>query len=146
MSIAVDEVGVLATIMPVALLLVGFEVRAFPSLVATDKIGTVMLWCLGGLMTLALAMGFLAEWRMVQALLDGVGLTGGDVVLVRVGFWLIGMVSFWLLAGTLLFKLGVLQRLGGRAWQRTKTSPRRLSRQIDYVDKHHPNWRNPEQS
>lgn len=144
MIIELDQIGVLATIMPVALLLVGFEVRSFPGLVATGRSGTISLWVLGAFVVAALAAGFLAEYRMVLALLDGVAVAGVDVHLVRIGFALVGMVSFWLLAGTLLFKLGVLQRLGTRARSRVEGSPRRLYRQVEYVEKHHPNWRESE--
>ncbi len=144
MDIALSEVGVLSTIMPIGLLILGFEVRSMPSMVATGRSGTFSLWLLGRFLLLALVTGFFAEYRMVLALLASTDVVGFDVVIVRTGFFLVGMTSFWLLAGSLAHKLGLLERLGRRSARRTMSSPRRLARQIEYVEKHHPNWRDAE--
>lgn len=141
MNIDIASVGVLATIMPIGLLVIGFEIRSVPSLVATGRGGTVLLWWLGTVLVLALFGGFFAEYRMILALLGGYSLGGLDVVLLRWSFALVGSASFLLLLASLGTKLGLDEKLGRRSNARTLKSPRRLARRMKYVEQHHPNWR-----
>lgn len=138
MTISLTEVGVLATIMPIGLLIIGFEVRSIPPFVATGRSGTFLLWYTGAALMLSMGLGFWAETVLVSALIGGRDVSGFDVTIVQLGFWLVGMLSFLLLIGSLSFALGIPDRLARRALARTAKSPRRMAQQIAYVEKHHP--------
>lgn len=141
MTITAEAAGVLATILPIGLLLIGFEVRSVPSLLATTRAGTVTLWVLGALLVLALALGFFAEYLLVLSVMADAALPPTASSVVAWGFALVGQASFLLLLATLSEKLGISRRIGRRVNDRVYSSERRRARRVQYVDEHHPGWR-----
>lgn len=141
MTISVESAGVLATILPIGLLIIGFEVRSVPSLLATSRTGTVFLWIGGALLVAALWLGFEAEKRLVMAVMTDTAIPAASSGWVVWGFSLVGDAAFLLLSLVLATKLGILQRIGRRANERVYGSERRRARLVRYVDKHHPGWR-----
>lgn len=138
MGISVDAAGVLATIIPIGLLILGVEIRGVEPVVATARVATVALWLLGAVLLGGLVIGFVAEYILVGTLLSGEPVTPLGGLVVYVGLSLIGTGSFWLLLYSLASTLGIVERLGRRAAAGTMASPRRVARQVAYVRKHHP--------
>jgi hypothetical protein len=142
--ITAEGAGVIATIIPIGLLILGFEIQRAPELVATDRIGTFGLWLIGAVLLLGLVLGFVAEWALVQAVAAGECVTGIGAVLVWSSLWFVGAGSFLLLLGSLSERLGIMERMGRKARARITASERRLARSIAYVEKHHPSARRSE--
>ena len=138
MTISNEAAVTLAQIIPVGLLIVGIEIRIVPRLVATGRAGTVMLWILGAGLVSALSLGFLAEYLLVRAIIEGTSLSTFSTVVANVGLGLLGWASFLLLFASLGEVLGLTDRIGRRARDKTASSPRRLSRQMRYIEDHHP--------
>lgn len=136
--ITAEGAGIIATIIPIGLLILGFEIQRSPELVATGKVGTVTLWTMGAVLVLGLVLGFVAEWMLVKAVAVSDGVTGFGAILVWTSLWFVGVGSFLLLLGSLAQRLGLIERVGRPARRRVVASPRRLARSIAYVEKHHP--------
>lgn len=139
--ITAEGAGVIATIIPIGLLILGFEIQRAPALVATGWGGTVGLWIIGSILVLGLLLGFWAEWQLVRAVAANECVTGFAAGTIWTALWFVGAGSLVLLMGSLSHRLGIIERLGRRARTRVTNSPRRLARSIAYVEKHHPNWR-----
>lgn len=139
--ITAEGAGVIATIIPIGLLIIGFEIQRVPQFVATDWMGTAVLWITGLALLSALVLGFLAEATLIRAVAAGTCVTGFAAEVVWTALTFLGTGSFLLLLGSLADRLGILERVGRRANARTRRSPRRLARAVAYVEKHHPTSR-----
>lgn len=139
--ITADGAGVIATIIPIALLIIGFEIQRVPQFVAADRIGTAVLWATGLALFGALVLGFLAEATLIRAVAAGKGITGFAAEFIWTALYLLAAGSFLLLMGSLADRLGVLDRVARRAQARSERSPRRAARKVAYIEEHHPSAR-----
>lgn len=139
--ITADGAGVIATIIPIALLIIGFEIQRVPQFVATHWFGTATLWSTGIALFTALLLGFFAEASLIRAVAAGDSITGFAADFVWVALYFLAAGSLLLLVGSLADRLGVLERLGRRAQSRASRSPRRAARAAAYIEEHHPSPR-----
>ncbi|KAA9133721.1 hypothetical protein [Microbacterium caowuchunii] len=139
--ISIDGAALIATIIPIALLVVGLEIQRVPTMYATGRGGTVGLWIVGAILVLGLVLGFLAEYLCIAAVATGAPLNVVDSRIVWAGLYFLGLGAGFLLAASLLDRLGLLERLGTKAHRRRAASPRRTARMLEYVDTHHPSSR-----
>lgn len=139
--ITADGAGIIATIIPIGLLVLGFEIQRVPTMVATDRVGTFALWCLGVIFLLGLGLGFVAEWILIRAVASWIPVGEIESVVVWAGLWFLGSGSFILLLTSMSERLGLIDMIGRKARARTTSSPRRWARQITYIEKHHPSVR-----
>lgn len=127
-----EAAGLLATLYPVGLLIIGIEVRQTPRLVATALSGRILLLVGGAWLLAAILAGMSAVARCVNAVASGVELTGGDAIMVAVAGWLI------YIAVAALFVLNLFDHLGFMDWAYARHSPRRRAAMADYLEKHPP--------
>lgn len=135
--ITAEGAGVIATIIPIGLLIVGFEIQRVPKMVATGRSGTLGLWLLGAVFMLAVLMGFFAEWLLLESVAAWSEVEGPRATMVWVALWFIGLASLILLLASLADALGILDRLANRAMRRAARSPRRHFRQLSHAEEHH---------
>lgn len=131
----------LATLIPIGLLLIGFEIRSVPTIVSTGTVGLVMLWISGAALVVALYAGFAAERILVIAVVTDTEVSVADTGWVVWGLYLLWYCVFVLLFLTLTERLGILRLIGKRANNRVYASERRLARRMQHIEKHHPGWR-----
>lgn len=136
--ITAEGAGVIATVIPIGLIIIGFEIQRVPQFVATAMSATITLWVTGALLILGLILGFWSESLLLQAVAVQAPVPEVFVPVIWLALWLLAMGSFLLLLASLADRLGLLARLGRRAREATERSPRRLARQVRYVEKHHP--------
>ncbi|MEI3867790.1 hypothetical protein V6S02_11950 [Microbacterium sp. CCNWLW134] len=130
--------GVVATIIPIGLAIIGFEIRNVPKPYATHWMGAATIWVTGVILFAALLVGFFAEWLLILSATSGEDLGGFSAVVVWIALWLIGWGSFLLLLGSLMDHAGLLERIGRGARERTDRSPRRAARRDAYLQTHYP--------
>lgn len=135
--ITAEGAGIIATIIPIGLLIIGFEIRNVEPIYAASRSGTVMLWLLGALLLVSLWTGFSAEARLITAVAADEDIEGPSATLVWVALNLVGGMAFLVLAYSLTEKLGILDMVSRRAQRRLARSPRRLARTLDYIRAHH---------
>lgn len=140
--ISTDGAALIAQVIPVALLVVGFEIQRAPTLYATGRMGTVGLWVIGGILVISLGLGFIAEKLCLEAVASSKPLNELESAIVWVALNALGYGAFLLLLGSLLTRLGVLERIAERAGRKRRASPRRQSRMLTYIEDHHPSSRN----
>lgn len=134
----------IATVYPLGLLVIGFEIRQVPRVVATHPSGTILLWALGIVLVTGLVTGIISVDRCVRSVATGVPLNEPEVVLIAVAGNSLYSGVFLLLMASLLDRLGVLKALGRRAIQRTAASERRTARTLHYIKTHHPDADRPD--
>lgn len=137
--ISLDGAALIATVIPVAMLVVGFEIQRAPVIYATGRAGMAMLWVLGFVLAGGLFLGFWAEWYCITAVAASEPPSAVNSVIVWCALYLLGVGAMLLMLGSLLSKLGVLDKMSGRSekWK----SPRRAARMLKYIDEHHPSSR-----
>lgn len=135
--ISAEGAGVIATVIPIGLLIVGLEIQRVPGMLATGKAGSFLLWLFGALMITSLGSGFLAEVSLIVAVAAWEPLVGAHAVIVWTALALLGISAWILLLTSLADRLGLLEALGRRARERVNASPRRKSRQDEYIRTHH---------
>lgn len=139
--ISMDGAALIATVIPVALLVVGFEIQRAPTLYGATRGGTVGLWVIGVILVLGLTLGFVAERHCLVAVATHTPLNVVESVVTWLALYLLGIGAFLLLMASLLDRLGVLDKLGERHSRRVTASPRRWERQRTYIRDHHPSAR-----
>lgn len=135
--ITAEGAGIIATIIPIALLIIGLEIRNVEPIYAASRSGTVFLWLLGVLLLASLWTGFSAEARLITAIAADEDIEESSAIFIWVALNLVGGMAFLVLAYSLTEKLGILDMVSRRAQSRLERSPRRLARTLDYIRAHH---------
>ncbi len=100
--ITAEGAGVIATIIPIGLLIVGFEVRGATLPTSKDRISVIGRWYLSALFGIGLLLGFVAEAILVTAVSSSSGVDGFEVVFVWAGLFALACGSFALMGASLL--------------------------------------------
>lgn len=141
MTLTVEGVSLIATVIPIALLVIGFEINRTPEILAVAREGSRALLVLGILHMAALLLGLLAESVCVISVATGAPLKAWEVVVVAIACQLLLMSAGVLLFLSLANRIGYLDWIARKATTRRQASPRRKARADSYLDEHHPNWR-----
>lgn len=142
--IGLDGAGLIATIIPIALLVISFEIHRAPTIYGATVGGTVALWFLGAVFVAGVGLGLWVELLLIRSVATQSPLTAVESSVVWIALYLLGYGAGMLMMGSLLERLGVLDRVSTWAGRRTMSSPRRLHRKVDYIRRHHPSARDPE--
>lgn len=113
--ITAEGAGVLATIIPIGLLIVGFEVRSASVSNDSDALSVVSRWYLTILFGLGLLLGFAAEGILVVAVASSSSVEGLQAATVWAGLIVLGSGSFALMGSSIVSSVGLIDWLVSRS-------------------------------
>lgn len=136
--ISIDGAGLLAQVIPVAVLVLALEIRKVQPLYGANRAGTVLLWSMGVGLFVTVLLSFQAEIMCVTAVSSGVAIDGFGAVFIWIACTALWVATFLLLALIIADALGFLDWIGRQAASRVLRHPEAALRAIEYINERHP--------
>jgi hypothetical protein len=141
--ISAEGAALVATVYPVAMLVIGLEIRSTPILYPATKTAFIMTGLFVALVLVSLGLGLLAIQKCMVAVSASKGVYAEDAAIVTLAGHLLGYLAVFLMMLVVADRFGILDRLGAPHARKTSKSPRRSRAQLQNIQRFNPSTRNP---